>query len=253
MLSAAHAQSFPLFAHSEADSLNVRAGQNTNFEIIAKLNKGEEVVVEEEEYGWYRIRLPQHAQAFVSADFVNMINAEVGQVTGSRVNVRSGPSIRHSVLGQVKAEDRVRVLSNNKGWMRIEPWPDMSGWVHGDYIKLSSKEAPPISLPVYNGKVEKMGHVTDPISDNQPIQQVAQGESLEEMGRIKTTDVNACEDKLSHQLMRDGNIIAYLKGPSNIFDSFGVAAVRVKGTVSRQPDDNCKYPVLNVTSVNLVL
>jgi len=46
----------PFLAESTGDNVNVRAGQSANFERLCQLSEGEEVVVLDKEYSWYKIQ-----------------------------------------------------------------------------------------------------------------------------------------------------------------------------------------------------
>lgn len=60
----------------------------------------------------------------------------LGEVTASRVNVRSGPSTSNEVLGQVHRSDIVQVLSPiENGWVKISIEGDgVSGYMSAEYL-----------------------------------------------------------------------------------------------------------------------
>ena len=62
----------------------------------------------------------------------------VGVVTASTLNVRSGPSTSYNVLFKLKKNDEVNILGNSNGWYKISSKSGKEGWVSGQYISLST-------------------------------------------------------------------------------------------------------------------
>lgn len=60
---------------------------------------------------------------------------EMWYVTGTTVNVRSGPGTGNPVVAQVSAGDAAEVLDQSGGWMRIRPeGGDVEGWISGRFL-----------------------------------------------------------------------------------------------------------------------
>lgn len=59
--------------------------------------------------------------------------ADTGTVTGSVLNVRSGPGIQYTVVGSLYQDTQVEILDSQGGWYQIE-YRTLKGWVSGDYI-----------------------------------------------------------------------------------------------------------------------
>ena len=93
-----------------ASGLNLRSQPSTTSTILATANSGEWVV------GWVRQDCCYHVnynlqEGYMSADFLNVStveNAELGYgvVSGSGVNLRSGPSTSHSKVGTASYGDK---------------------------------------------------------------------------------------------------------------------------------------------------
>ena len=86
-------ETFPFVAEITENNVSVRAGQSINFEKICTLKKGDEVLVTDKQYSWYKIKLPQEAKSFVSEKYVVMKNDHEAEIVGDRVNVRAGAGI----------------------------------------------------------------------------------------------------------------------------------------------------------------
>ncbi len=138
----------PFLAQVEKKNVNIRAGQNINFERIGRLKKGAKVVVVEQSYSWYQIKLPVGADSYISTDFIQMLGPDIGAVMGNRVNIRARTGINSSVVGQLNKGTLVRILKTypsghaSEGWCKIEPADQSYGWVLAKYVTFNSKKIP---------------------------------------------------------------------------------------------------------------
>src|SRR5271156_2220475 len=74
---------FPFLAEVSKESVNVRAGPNTNFEKIDKLNKGVDVVVLGRSYEWYKVQPLPTTKSFIRSDYLKMTGGgDIAQVSG---------------------------------------------------------------------------------------------------------------------------------------------------------------------------
>ena len=56
-------------------------------------------------------------------------------VTGSKVNLRSGPGTTNAVVGQLGKGDAAEVLGDTSGWYQIRTADgSLAGWIHGDFL-----------------------------------------------------------------------------------------------------------------------
>jgi uncharacterized protein YgiM (DUF1202 family) len=139
---------FPLAGEIAGDAVNVRSGPGTNYSIIIKLNKGDEVVVLGEEFGWVRIEVPPATFSWVSARFVERGEENQGTITANRVNIRAGSGTDFDVLGQVNRGDIVEIVDEVEQWYKIKPPAAAKAWVHSDYISYAEKAVTPPAPPV---------------------------------------------------------------------------------------------------------
>ncbi len=111
---------------------NVRAGSNLNYEIVTRLEKGELVYVAGQWREWRKIRCPDDTPLWVSSEYI-----EDGVVIGSKVNVRSGPTLRHNVICQILREDKVEVMEKSEDgeWVGIKAPEDAYLWVHESLVE----------------------------------------------------------------------------------------------------------------------
>ncbi|MEG1311752.1 MAG: 3D domain-containing protein [Romboutsia sp.] len=62
----------------------------------------------------------------------------MGVVTTSKLNVRSGPSTKHSVIGSLSRNNSVAVLSSSQGWHKVRLSNNKEGWTSSKYIRTNS-------------------------------------------------------------------------------------------------------------------
>ena len=68
----------------------------------------------------------------------NAYVSNIGTVTASSLNVRSGPSTSYTVVTTVKKNDKVNILQSSNGWYKIETSSGKQGWVSSSYISASN-------------------------------------------------------------------------------------------------------------------
>jgi cell wall-associated NlpC family hydrolase len=66
---------------------------------------------------------------------------EVGTVTASALNVRSGASAENARIAKVYRGDKVEILSSSNGWYNIKLNNEKTGWASSEYIKEGSSSS----------------------------------------------------------------------------------------------------------------
>jgi len=147
-----------------ATSVNVRSGPGTSYEIVARVNQGQNFTVKEVNGQWLKISLPG-GQAGWIANWLASVSeaaptppvqpAAPDTSTGSSntklvikntaVNVRGGPGTQHNVVGQVSRGQRLGVLDRTGDWYKVSLEGGVIGWVAswmGDVEKAEASPAP---------------------------------------------------------------------------------------------------------------
>ena len=137
----------------DADSLRVRSEPNTKCSTLTYLIDGTKVRVHEVLDGWYKVSYGE-TTGYVSADYLVYTPTSVeeekaeeakpveekaeetkqGIVTGSCVNVRSGPSTDHSILTRLYSGNKVELLQEQDGWYAVR-FDDVEGYMSADYVR----------------------------------------------------------------------------------------------------------------------
>lgn len=238
---------FPFLAQVSKDSVNVRAGSNTNFEKIDKLSRGTKVVVTGRSYEWYKIQPLPTTKAYIRSDYLQIKEGGlVAAVLGDRVNVRSSPNSDAASLGQIKKGALVVVLEQVNGWCRLAPVAGTAAWIHHDFLQLISADVPAsmfikavewapravpaaavVSVPTIVPADVSLRGVVEPLGD-------------------------APGAEAHYALTLDGKAVYYLQDMPHI-DFFAHTVVDVKGTVVLNPHKKCMYPLLHINKISLVL
>lgn len=178
---------FPRTATITASKLNVRSGAGTTTSLVAQISRGAAIIIEDcvkdtnNEY-WYKISFYQDGESktgYVSSKYVEVaaptatptpiptptkaiasveevVKADVfprdGEVTASRLHVRSDAGTSYASVAVIINTTKVSVLSAKKDaageyWYQISFVRDgvkQTGYVHSDYIAVTAiKEATP--------------------------------------------------------------------------------------------------------------
>ena len=123
-----------------ASGLNLRSQPSTDSAVLATANSGECVVVLGQENGWYRVNYNLQ-EGYMSADYLTVStveNAELGYgtVSGSGVNLRSGPSTSHSKVGTASFGDKCYIIGLNQGWYKVL-YNSNTCYIRSDYLSLT--------------------------------------------------------------------------------------------------------------------
>jgi len=258
-------EEFPYVAEVSAKEVNLRAGQSSSSEQIGTLRKGEKVVVVDRSYSWLKVKIPGHAESYISTDFVKDLGGGMGEVRGSRVNVRAGPSLQSTVLGQAERSLWLRIFDQKGRWYQIEPIDKSYGWVLGEYLTFHSRDIPPprvVSPPTRNiyeirrmnaAKAQREETLQAPLPKEKAPEEVGEeaSERVDLMGIVEGLGERALSQDIRHRLVSESQGIYLLQGYRRILDGFLRHKVRIEGRL--QPDIEAPYPVILVTKINLVL
>jgi len=121
------------------DNVNVRHGAGTQYPIYYKAPMGAEVKVVGREGQWLEVEFPARGFSWISAEYLSKVDEETGIVTGSEVNVRSGPGFQFDELYRVQANHKFNIVATDitGDWYRVAPMPDATAWIAADYVRLA--------------------------------------------------------------------------------------------------------------------
>lgn len=121
-----------------ADSLNVRLENSTNSDVISKLSSGQEVAVVDTKDGWYKIKLSNGKEGWISSSYASLkSNYSIGSIEGDKVNLRQGASLESSSIGTLTKGSEVKILDKSGDWYKVDV-NGQEGYIYASLV--STKE-----------------------------------------------------------------------------------------------------------------
>ncbi len=232
---------FPYTGRVTADRVFVRAGQHVNYETVAIVNKGDELVVLVKVYAWLKVKLPATAAVFIKTEHVVFESADIGQIKVDKLNVRAAPNTEASIVGKLDQGARFYIRENKGEWLSIKPTDGMIGWVKEELLERAKKEVParlyaePLKTSVKPLPAMTPGFMKD-TSD----------------GRVEITGT-LLKQSDQFTLKGSGEIdVVVIQGPVAMLNGFVNKRVKVTGKSASTPSlDNMKH--IDLLKINLSL
>jgi SH3-like domain-containing protein len=238
---------FPFLAEVSKESVNVRAGPNTNFEKVDKLNKGAQVVVLGRSYEWYKVQVLPTTKEYIRSDYLNAVKGEgLAFVSGDNVNVRASASSDAASLGEVKKGTLVKVLGQMNGWSSIAPVAGTSAWIHQDFLSETSADVPSAMLIQH---IEKPSSEAPEVTPKVVSSPVSPWVSMR--GKVEVL-VEPLRGDVHYEIVMDDRSVFLLQDIPHLPD-FCNAVVDVDGAVIPDPQKKFMYPLLHINKIVLVL
>jgi len=244
---------YPYVAEITSEKVNVRAGGNRNYEKLLQLNKGEEIVVLDSQYGWSKIVLPANGKAYIIDKFVELLDVDEGIVTGSRVNVRGRAGTNSTVLGQLKKGDIVHIVDKMGEWYQIVPIKDSSGWVLDEFIAFMHKDVESVLEKMKTAQGESLGLLKELAELKEETLPPPEPKSIVTSGILKSQAPTSGISDIRYKLVKDGQPNYYIQGLTRLLDEFLEYTVEVEGIASSRGIGKDAYPVLKISKIQLVL
>ena len=246
---------FPFTGRVKADRVHVRAGQSNNYEEVAVVNKGDELIVVGKNYSWYKVRLPESAKLYIKTDYAKPLTRDIGEVTGDRVNIRARAGTDAAIIGQLVRGDRFFIRETAGQWIAIRPVIQAYGWIHEDYIEFKS---PRVALEVYavpKDAPARAGIVQAETDRKRMLKSTGlkpMPDGQYEAEGILSRVAGAAKDR--YKLTRadkSGAVTAYVEGPGSVLSDFLGVHVVVRGVA--KDDSALDAALLAVVRINLAL
>ena len=134
------------------DYVNIRSGPSTSYSRIDLVYKNDKLTVLEKKNDWYKVKLSKGKIGWIAGWLVSINKTTVpakskvdwktyerlGTVTGSTVNIRSGPSTGYSTLSQVTKGTQLGINEAKGDWYNVTLANGNKGWIAGWLIKVST-------------------------------------------------------------------------------------------------------------------
>ncbi len=212
------------------EHLYLRAGPNKNFEILKRLKKGDILESVGNKYGWTQVILPSDVGVYVYRDLIS-IDVFQAIVVKNRVNLRAKPSLNSTILSQVNKGDILKVVEVKSDWVKVQPPPDLTGWVKSEYLKeyefkpvveIPEEEKPPVSEKEKTEKEKTEKEEEQQAISNEP-------KINYQFFRGVIADVGRIWGRKSKYKLITTEGIYYLKGPNQLILSHMGEEVTIEG------------------------
>lgn len=123
-----------------ATSLRLRSAASTSSKNLGTAYKGEVVVVLSKEGEWYKV-LYNLQEGYMHGDYLNVKTSEnvelgYGKITGSSVNLRSGPSTSYKAVAVGSKGDKAYIIGINDGWYKVI-YGEKICYIRSDFLELT--------------------------------------------------------------------------------------------------------------------
>ncbi len=111
---------------------NLRAKPTLNSEVVSQVQQNETLDIKSVQEEWIEVVPPTNVDFYIFSDYVKDGVVECGQ----KLNIRAGPGINFSIVGQLENGDKVTVRGTISEWCRIAPPKNSSLWIHRSLVEL---------------------------------------------------------------------------------------------------------------------
>ena len=113
------------------DRVSLRAEPKTTAVLLSKAQLNDELVLKDNSNSdWVGVLPPETIDLWVDSSFVSS-----NTVVPKLLNIRSGPSLSHSVVGAAQAGDVLNVRGEAGGWLKIAPTSNTTVWISRNYVE----------------------------------------------------------------------------------------------------------------------
>ena len=130
----AYAQDFT--GETTSNDINVRSDSTTASPPLCTFSKGTRIIIVEEKFDWYKVRLPQAFKAYIATKYIDIIGPKKGKINATALNLRLTPSVDAYIVGKAKVNDVVTIIGKDGEWYKISAYPYGTGWINKRFIKI---------------------------------------------------------------------------------------------------------------------
>ncbi len=206
--------------------INIRIDSTVSSETICKANKNDRLEVVKEHFGWYKVRLPAEAPAYIKKSFTVLLpedknpGSRTAKVEKENVNIRLGPGLNYTLIGKADKNEIISIVSETPDWYRIQPTQNCFGWINKQFVdKAAVLTVPP--------PVVKAGQ-KETVASRKPAPLIQETVVLE--GTIAPYG-KVFGRKATHKLEALNNKTYLLKGSKKSLDDLNYQKVRITGVV----------------------
>jgi len=119
------------------ETLNVRTGPGTNYDKINTVSLGNRYAYYQKSGNWVRIKHGWISTTYFYIEGTTGDGAGNGTITGTDLNIRTGPGTGFDKVGAYKQGDAVKILAQVNGWGYTS-----KGWISMKYVEMEKSTTP---------------------------------------------------------------------------------------------------------------
>ncbi|MBL7017257.1 MAG: SH3 domain-containing protein [Kiritimatiellales bacterium] len=141
------------------DRVSLRAAPEINSVLLDRAMFGDLLTLKDNsEKEWIGVAAPKSVDVWVNSEFV-----ADGAVVPARLNLRSGPSLNHGVVGVVERGDVLTIRGEAGEWLRIAPPEETVVWISRKYAELVGAVRKSVVINVEAAPEPEAVDVTEPV------------------------------------------------------------------------------------------
>ena len=127
-------------AFVEAPSLRLRSGPSSSTSTLDYAPQNDVVVLLDQVGSWYKVSYNLQT-GYMHGSYLDVTTREdaelgYGNINGSGVKIRSGPSTSYSILAVSSLNEKVYIIGINSQWFKVI-YGDLIGYIRSDYVDLT--------------------------------------------------------------------------------------------------------------------
>jgi len=128
----------PVMVRALKDNTNLRARAGLNVEVAGQAAANQELTAKSMDSEWVEVVAPTNIDFWVLGDYLK----DGLVVCRQTVNVRVGPGLNFSIVGQLRNGDNVEVRGSHTDWIKIAPPEGCSLWVSRPLVEIVLQTPP---------------------------------------------------------------------------------------------------------------
>lgn len=246
----AAASNLPQYVKIDSGSVNIRSGPGTSYAKVGQMLPNVALPVTGISGDWYEVTTTDGNMGYVANWLVTPVNGsgstqlpsaettglpseyKQGTVTEDTLNIRSGPSTSHEILGKLTKGTKIAIYESQDGWLRVLASSGESGWISSSYVSIDNAKTSGVipvknELPVWNGATIHEGSI------NTYCENTAYGAKL----TFKASDrliytINKSNNSLIFQSDMEISLPGSNSSALSIAHTNGTTAINISGTDS---------------------
>lgn len=130
------------------DEVHLRSGPGVNYYPVARLQKGDRVVIVGHKPAWVGVAPPSNTYSLVAKQYVDLHGKGRGVINGDRVWVRAGTELsddKYAKQTRLSKGARVTIVGESGEFHKIVPPKGAMLWISADYVRVMEESQPAIA------------------------------------------------------------------------------------------------------------